>query len=92
MVDVMVWYEKARKSKCFTGMVPEIASRIFSKNHDSRHRSFLLLLSVGCEAAGALPVLKNGKLTQSLTDIEREEVDFLIDAISQSVRTSETEG
>jgi hypothetical protein len=89
MVDVMIWYDKAQKFSCFSELVPEIASRLFSKNRESRHRSFLLLLSIGSEAEDALPVLERGRATQSLTDIEREEVDYLIDAIRQSLEDTD---
>jgi len=89
MSDVMMWYDKAQKYSCFSELVPEIASRVFSKNRESRHRSFLLLLSIGSEAADALPILEHGRATHSLTDIEREEVDYLIDAIRQSVQNTD---
>ena len=89
MVDVMMWYDKAQKFGFFSEMVPEIASRVFSKNRESRHRSFLLLMSIGSEAADALPVLEQGRATQSFTEIEREEVDYLIDAIRQSLENTD---
>lgn len=89
MADVMMWYDKAQKSECFSSLVPEIASRMFSKNRDSRHRTFLLLSTIGSEAADALPVLEHGRMTQPLADAEREEIDYLIDVIRRSVRTAD---
>jgi hypothetical protein len=86
MREVEIWKEEAKRNDCFSEVLPDIAARIFNKNYDSRHRSFDLLLSIGDEAAEILPILEDGRSKKTLTKIEKEEVDYLIDAIRRATR------
>ena len=88
MIEVWIWQEEAKRNDCFSEVLPDIAARIFDKNYDSRHRSFDLLLSIGDEAAEVLPILEDGRAKKTLTKIEKEEVDYLIDAIRRATGNS----